>query len=300
MSGAWKALSEIRGARTARDVPLSGMTTWRVGGPAEFLVRVEAEEALSSVLRVARDERLPLMVLGNGSNVLVSDEGLAGIVVRLDGGLAAIEVEATKARAGGGALLSSLATEAYRGSLTGLEFSFGIPGTVGGAVMMNAGAFGSSISRVLESVETMDRNGLTGRVSSFEEGYRSPLVPASDLVVYATFRLEIGEPQAIRERMDSVRARRRATQPWGMSTAGSVFKNPPGDHAGRLIEECGLKGRGVGGARFSDIHANFIINNGTASAGDIKELIGMAREEVRKLFGVELELEVGLVGFDGE
>ncbi|MDD5448729.1 MAG: UDP-N-acetylmuramate dehydrogenase [Actinomycetota bacterium] len=293
-------LSGIVGATTHYEVPMSEFTTWRVGGPAKFFTLVETRDALLQVLSVARSLNFPIFVLGNGSNVLVSDRGFEGLVIRLVGEFAGIRVEGERIDAGSGALLGSVVAAARKASLGGLEFAFGIPGTVGGAVMMNAGAFGGSISDVLEKVVCADYSGRLKIYEEFSGAYRTPLVPAGQIVVEAVFSLERRDSSLVKKKMENVRRERVTTQPLGMPTAGSVFKNPPGESAGRLIEECGLRGKEIGGASISEEHANFIVNTGGASASDIKALIDFAMSKVKEKFGIDLELEVQLVGFTEE
>ncbi|MBU4194034.1 MAG: UDP-N-acetylmuramate dehydrogenase [Actinobacteria bacterium] len=300
MPDPFQSLLGIGDATAQRDVPLANCTTWKVGGPAMFMMRAGSRRAVSELLQVTGDLGLPLLVLGRGSNILVSDRGFAGVVLRLEGGLATAGADGDVLKAGGGALLDSVVVEAYRSLLCGLEFVFGIPGTVGGAVMMNAGAFSRSTSDVLAEARTVAPGGDERHYEAFDGKYRQPLVPEGEIVTEVAFRLSAGSAKSIRERMDESRDRRKATQPWGVSTAGSVFKNPPGAHAGKLIDECGLKGRSVGGAMVSKKHANFIINQGGASARDIKELMDLVAGEVRSRFDVQLEPEVRLVGFEEE
>lgn len=292
-------LSNIEGLSVQTGVPLSRYTTWKVGGPAEYLVWADSWNAVVEVERLSEQADVDLMVLGRGSNILVADEGVKGILMRLKGELSNIEINGDEVNAGGGSLMSSVVTEAYRSSLSGLEFTFGIPGTVGGGVMMNAGAFDGVLSDVVRRVLTLGPGGEARRYEQFRGGYRVPMVPAGEVVCEAVFGLRTAEKNEIRKLMDRVRARRRETQPWGMSTAGSVFKNPSDSAAGDLIERCGLKGKSVGKAKISDIHANFIINDGGASASDIKALMELASREVYSRFQVKLEPEVQLVGFEG-
>lgn len=291
------ALDEIEGAKVISNVSLSGYTTWKVGGSARYLVWAKEYSAVVETLRLSCDYGTSILVLGNGSNMLVSDDGFDGVVMRLTDGMARSRIEGDVIKAGAGVLLNSLATEAFRSGLSGLEFAFGIPGTVGGAIMLNAGAFGGSVSDVVEAVTALSMEGEESYYVEFEPGYRKPLIPENEVVLEAEFELLQLERDVIKQRMDEVRKQRRESQPWGMATAGSVFENPPGDYAGRLIEECGLKGKKIGGARISEIHANFIINEGDATASDIMGLIELAREEVRDRFGIDLALEVELVGF---
>jgi UDP-N-acetylmuramate dehydrogenase len=284
------------GARVEVSVPLSGHTTWKVGGPVDYMARVDTAGILVEVLSVISGEGARSMVLGNGSNLLVSDEGYRGVALRLSGELSMVSVEGARVSAGGGAGLGRVVDEAAEGGLAGLEFAFGIPGTVGGAVMTNAGAFSSSISDVLVSVETIGPDGESRLYDSFEGGYREALVPREEVVVGAVFSLTRSSTREVRGRMEENASVRRAAQPKG-ATAGSVFRNPAGDHAGRLIDLCGLKGRHEGGARISEVHANFIVNDGSASASDIRRLMSLAAEEVLERFGVRLEPEVTRVGF---
>jgi UDP-N-acetylmuramate dehydrogenase len=292
-----QSLLRIADLEVAGDVPLARFTTWKVGGPARMMVKAHSESALKEALGVLGESRYPLLVLGHGSNLLVSDRGFDGAVLKLVGGLAGLSVDGGSITAGSGAPLGSVVGAALGASLSGLEFAWGIPGTVGGAVMMNAGAFGGTTAAVLDRVETLDRTGRAQSYDSFEDVYRAALVGEEEIVTCATFRLSSALEGDIRKRMDEVGERRKGTQPWGQSTAGSVFKNPRGAFAGRLLEECGLKGAQVGGARVSELHANFIVNEGEASAADIKALIELAAREVKERFGVELETEVRLVGF---
>lgn len=300
MSDIFRSLQSLKGVDAQKDVPLARHTTWKVGGPAEFLVQANDVSSLVALLKIVRAEEVPLFVLGKGSNILVSDRGLQGIAMRLGGEFTSIDVSGEALQAGGGAPLGSLVGKSLKASLEGFEFAVGIPGTVGGAVMTNAGAFSGSIAEVIGEVETLTLDGEQTRHTDIENAYRSPLVSREEIVTCARFRLKNGSADRIRNMMDSAKAKRKETQPWGKATAGSVFKNPPGDSAGRMIEECGLKGKSVGGARVSDTHANFIINDGTAKASDIKRLIDLIRGEVRVRFGLDLELEIQLVGFDKE
>jgi UDP-N-acetylmuramate dehydrogenase len=293
-------LQSLRGIDAQKDVLLAHHTNWKVGGPAELFVHANDVSSLGELLKIIRDEGLPLFILGNGSNILVSDSGLEGITMRLGGEFTSMSVNDKKLMAGGGAPLGYVVRTALKASLEGLEFAIGIPGTVGGSVMTNAGAFSGSIAEVVAEVETVAPNGEITRHSDIEDTYRAPLVPGNEIVTSAVFMLKSGPAVRIREIAESITERRKATQPWGMATAGSVFKNPPGDYAGRMIEECGLKGKSIGGARVSDMHANFITNDGTAKASDIKSLIDLARGEVKARFEIELELEIQLVGFDKE
>ncbi len=298
MPDPFQSLQGIGDSSAQRDVTLAEYTTWKVGGPARFMVLAGSVVAVRELLEVAGDLGLPLLVLGRGSNILVSDRGFDGVVLCLVRGLETVSADGKLLVAGGGALLESVAVEACDSSLCGLEFMFGIPGTVGGAVMMNAGAFSHWTAEVLTEVRTVTDDGNERRYERFEGKYRKALVPKGEIVTEATFRLGVDSMKSIRERMNEMRDRRRANQPLGMASAGSVFKNPPGAHAGKLIDQCGLSGRSVGGAVVSEKHANFIVNRGDATADDIKRLMGLVAGEVRSRLGIQLELEVKLVGFE--
>lgn len=294
------SLSNIRGVNVTENVPFSELTTWKVGGPARLLVDVESAPALKGTLLRLGEAAGRMMVLGNGSNVLVSDDGFDGAVLRLRGALSESAINGDVLKAGAGAMLGSATSAAGRASLSGLEFALGIPGTVGGAVMTNAGANESDVASVIAEVEALTHEGETRSFTEFEGGYRKPLVPESIIVTAATLRLRKDSIDSIKSRMWDARVKRENSQPMDAATAGSVFKNPPGDSAGRLIDECGLKGSSIGGASVSRVHANFIVNEGGANAGDILNLMDRIASEVEARFGVWLEPEVRLVGFDKE
>lgn len=290
-------LSGLR-LRLRFDEPLAPRTTWRVGGPARFFAEVEDVDALAGLLRWARDEGLPAIPLGKGSNVLVPDAGLDAVVFVMAGALAAVEVEAPVVRAGGGASLMSLAVTARNAGLSGTENLSGIPSSVGGAVRINAGAYGTEIFDLLEEVTLVSRAGEARVVlgEAIPHGYRwSALCDGDDVVAAATLRLRVAERTEIDARLAEVRERRRKALPAGPN-AGSVFKNPPGEHAGRLLEACGLKGLRVGGAEVSERHANVIVNVGGATAADVRELMAKMRDAVREKLGVELSPEVEDLG----
>lgn len=290
-------LTSGEGFTVSREVSLSALTTWRVGGPARYFVDVSNERALLEVLETARNSGLAVLVIGKGSNVLVSDDGFDGVVLRLGGELAEVGVEGEELTAGGGASLRAAALRAEEESLSGLEFLSGIPGTVGGAVATNAGAFGRSTASVLARITTVGLDGARHSREEFEDGYRRGLVGSGEIVLAATFGLNRADAATVKGIAREFRSRREMSQPLREATAGSVFKNPPGEAAGRLLERCAAKGLEVGGARVSPLHANFIINGGGASAADIRQLMVLMAARVRERFGVELEPEVRLVGF---
>lgn len=296
-------LERIDGVELTRGEPLARYNTFRIGGPAEVLVRVGSLPALERLVAAVRGGGLPLQVLGLGSNVLVPDEGLAGVVVRLAGELAEVRYEEERVRAGAAVTLGELARRTAGQGLLGLESLAGFPSSVGGAVVMNAGCYGTEIADVLVSATVVDGTGrsTTVGVDELGAGYRTTRLQGSNLVVAdALFRLRPGDAVAALARIREIQHRRRASLPYGHPNAGSVFRNPPGDYAGRLIDECGLKGRRSGGAQISPKHGNVIVNLGGASADDVLDLMRRARGAVLERFGVELEPEVVLTGGLGE
>jgi UDP-N-acetylmuramate dehydrogenase len=295
-----QSLERMSGCAVEENVPLARYTTWKVGGPARYLIKIDDSGALCEVLLRLRQSAVRALVLGNGSNVLVSDAGYDGAVLRLRGNLATVGIEGEALVAGAGTSLGSAIACAARASRSGLEFALGIPGTVGGAVMTNAGTFAGSTARVLRRVEAVTLEGTRESFEAFVDAYRQPLVPRDRIVTAATFMLRSSEASDIRQAMDEARAKREGSQPTGAATAGSVFKNPHGDSAGRLLDECGLKGVTVGGASVSRVHANFIVNSGGASGADIRELMKEMASAVRARFDIALEPEVTLIGFEEE
>ena len=282
-----------------RDYPLARLTTVRTGGPAAWFARPREVEELTALLRWARDERLDVGVVGSGSNLLVADLGFAGLVLKLDGSLAAIEHDAGRLVCGGGARLPQAAARAAALGLSGIEFGVSIPGTVGGAVRMNANAYEGELGRVLEWVDVCTAGG-TERRTPQELGlaYRRSNLGPREVVARASFALEPRDPREVKATLADLRARRREAQPSGVKTFGSTFKNPEeGDSsAGQLLEAAGCKGLAVGGARFSPKHANFVENTGSATTADVLALIAEGRRRVLERFGVELEPEVQLLG----
>lgn len=279
-----------------RDEPMARHTTLGVGGPARWFFRPRDSEALQTAMATI-PAAINILPLGRGSNMLVSDAGFDGIVLDL-GSLDAIDINGRRITAGAGARMSKLAQRAAQSGLAGLEFMATVPGDVGGGIVMNAGAFGQQVSDTLREIDIIERDG-SGRqmaVTELNMAYRRTQLPAGVLVVSATFELMPDDAGAIQERMRRMRRQRSASQPLAQPNCGSVFKNPPGDHAARLIEAAGLKGKQVGGARISEMHANFMINDGQATSRDILELIRTAQAEVEARFGIHLEPEVRIVG----
>jgi UDP-N-acetylmuramate dehydrogenase len=288
--------SALRGVRLVlrENEPLAGRTTLKIGGLARFFVEVMDVPALQALLRYARAESLPLLPLGKGSNILIPDAGFPGIAFALKGKFLSVTVHGTEVSAGGGASLMSLAIVTQKAGLSGLEGLSGIPSSVGGAVRINAGAYGSEIFDVLKSVELVSREGDARVVpaSAIEHGYRwSSLCEGTDIVAGATLRLVAWPAVEIAGRVREVTAKRKAALP-AQPNAGSIFKNPPGQFAGRLLEECGLKGRRIGNAQVSPVHANVIVNLGAATARDVRALMAEMKSGVWEKFGVELQPEI--------
>jgi UDP-N-acetylmuramate dehydrogenase len=294
------------GVKTSRDEPLARFTTMRVGGPADLFATVRNAHELRALVRFARTRELPHLVLGRGSDIVIADAGVRGLViqVRAEGS----RTEADRYTAEAGVQMARAATETQRAGLTGLEFGLAIPGTVGGAVWANAGAHDTEIAGVLESARVLAIDGSETIVPAAELGFsyresrfKTPDVagPAGsprDIVIDATFRLEAADPDLIKARLDEIRRWRQAHQPLGLPSAGSVFRNPEGDSAGRLIEAAGLKGTRLGGAVVSEKHANFIVNDGKGSAADVRRLAERVRSEILARDGIALEFEIEFVG----
>ena len=285
-----------------RDYPLARLATVRTGGPADFFARADSVGRLTALLGWAREQGVEVGVVGSGSNLLIADDGFRGLVLKLDGDLATIVPEGQRLLCGGGARLPQASAAAARIGLTGLEFGVNIPGTVGGAVKMNANAYGGDLSRVLEWVDVA-RPGEVVRRTPDELGFayrRSNLQPG-EIVARASFALSPAEPSAVKSTLAEMRSQRRAAQPSGIKTFGSTFKNPDdpradGRSAGQLLDAAGCRGLAVGGARFSEKHANFVENMGEATTADVIALMAEGRRRVRERFGVVLEPEVQLLG----
>jgi len=279
--------------------PMAAHTTFRVGGPADVFVTVSEEEQLRKILKYLDLTGWSYFLLGCGSNLLVSDRGYRGVVIRLDGAFGGVRVDGRRITAGSSALLSQVARAACENSLCGLEFASGIPGSVGGGVRMNAGAYGGEMAQVVRTVRVMYKDGSIMELdnNTMEFGYRSSVLKDRPYVVLdVTMELEEGKKEEILERMKELAARRREKQPLEYASAGSTFKRPEGYFAGKLIMDAGMRGARIGGARVSDKHCGFIINDGTATAADIAELIEEVTETVKEKFGVRLEPEVIFLG----
>jgi len=290
------------GVKTSRDEPLGRFTTMRVGGPADLFATAHNAFELRALVRFARSRGLPHLVLGRGSDIVIADAGVRGLVIqnRAEGS----RVEGGRYTAESGVAMARAATETQKAGLTGLEFGLAIPGTVGGAVWANAGAHESDVATVLEAARVLDAGGsevvLTGDDLAF--GYRDSRFKhhapgeAQEVVLEATFRLDPADAATIKARLDDIRRWRQAHQPLGIPSAGSVFRNPDGTSAGKLIDEAGLKGLRIGGATVSAKHANFIVNDQKGSAADVRRLAERVRSDIRERHGVELQFEIEFVG----
>jgi UDP-N-acetylenolpyruvoylglucosamine reductase len=285
-----------------RDYPMSRLTTVRTGGSGEYFARVGAEAQLIELLRWAQESGTAIRVVGSGSNLLIADEGVAGLSIKLDRDLAAIAVEGQRMLCGGGARLPAVAARAAREGLSGIEFGVNIPGTVGGAVRMNANAYGGELLRVLEWVRIATSEGVRRRdPGELGLAYRRSDIADGEVVVGASLILEAAAPEAVKATLEEMRRRRHEAQPQGIKTFGSTFKNPEdpraeGRSAGLLLAEAGCNGLAVGGARFAPKHANFIENTGEATTADVVAVMAEGRRRVLERFGVELEPEVQTLG----
>ncbi len=279
--------------------PLSKHTTFRVGGEADCFIKIKNEEGLAALAAYLNKVGLPFFIMGNGSNLLVSDEGYRGVILQLGDAFQEIRVQGERICAQAGALLSKVAKTACENGLSGMEFAAGIPGTVGGGVMMNAGAYDGEMKQVVESVVVLDREGnrLELDNETMEFGYRTSAIKSQPFIVTeCRFKLQPGQKEAIAAKMEDFQRRRKEKQPLEYPSAGSTFKRPEGYFAGKLIMDAGLAGKSIGGAQVSEKHCGFIINTGNATASDIKKLIGSVQEEVDRCFGVRLEPEVVFLG----
>jgi UDP-N-acetylmuramate dehydrogenase len=303
LADAEKILRQTTEPRLRENFSLAALTSFRLGGPAALYLEAESDADLEAAGRAVSETGIPFLVFGKGSNVLVSDEGFPGLVLRLGRAFRWVARDGDRLTAGAAMPLPALAGVALSHSLSGLEFGVAIPASLGGCVRMNAGAHGHSLEEVVEAAEVFvlgegRKRWIAGREAGF--GYRTSTLPEGTVVTAATVRLRPGDPTDIRRHMDEAREWRRATQPLAEPNCGSVFKNPPGDHAARLVEAAGAKGLVVGGAVVSEKHSNFVVARKGATAEDVYRLITVVQERVRERFGMELEPEVRLVGRFGE
>ncbi|MDP6559062.1 MAG: UDP-N-acetylmuramate dehydrogenase [Candidatus Binatia bacterium] len=295
-------LRRVQGSKVRVDEPLARHTSIKIGGPADYFVDLENAVALSWMLRLLQEHRIPFFLLGNGSNVLVSDQGVRGAVLHLSGEFKKVEWGEEGGQvwvtAGAAYAVAQLVRETVRRGYSGLEFAEGIPGSVGGALVMNAGAYGAEIEKVVDRVEGMTREGraVFFRREELAFSYRDAHLPAATIVTRVRLRLAKVATKGMQRQLRELVYKRKTSQPSGYPNSGSMFRNPPGDFAGRLIEAVGLKGRRMGKAEISMRHANFIINLGGARAEDVRGLMELAGSEVMKNFGVQLETEVKFLG----
>ena len=279
--------------------PMKNHTTFRIGGPADALALPKTPEEVAEVVHFCHEHAQPYYVLGNGSNLLVSDEGYRGLVLQLYRNFNDIQVNGETITVQSGAMLAAVARTAYQTGLTGLEFASGIPGTIGGAVVMNAGAYGGEMKNVLKEVTVLTKEGevLVIPAKALELGYRTSVIPKNGWIVLgAVLQLKKGDQEQILARMEELKEQRITKQPLDLPSAGSTFKRPEGYFAGKLIMDAGLRGFTVGGAQVSEKHCGFVVNRGNATAADVWELICEVKRRVKEMTGVELEPEVKLLG----
>jgi UDP-N-acetylmuramate dehydrogenase len=295
-------LKLIAGVKFKISEPLARYTSMKLGGPADYFIEVENSTALASVLILLRRLATPICLLGNGSNVLISDRGVRGAVIHLAGEFKNIDWredgEFVRVTVGAAYAVTQLVRATARKGYAGLEFAEGIPGSVGGALVMNAGAYGSEFEKVVERVDAVSAAGesITFSRDQLTFTYRDSHLPAGTVVARVTMRLHRSETVEVSSKLRELVGKRKSSQPAGFPNSGSMFRNPPGDYAGRLIEAAGLKGKRIGQAQIAERHANFIVNLGGAKAEDVRRLMELARAEVRRQFGVELIAEVKLMG----
>lgn len=285
--------------RALEQEPMSRHTTFRIGGPADHFLQPQSIEELQKIIDICEREQVPWFIMGNGSNLLVSDRGYQGVVIQLYRHMSQISVEGCRIRAQAGASLASLSKRAMEASLTGLEFAGGIPGTLGGAVTMNAGAYGGEMKNILEEVSVLDRSGsrISLHADQLEMGYRTSIVKVKDLIVLeAVIKLQPGDADSIRGTMQELARKRASKQPLEYPSAGSTFKRPEGHFAGKLIMDAGLKGYRVGDAQVSEKHCGFVVNRGHATGADVMAVMEHVKKKVREQFQVGLEPEVRFLG----
>lgn len=295
-----KELCDIAGEKNVlTDEPLSRHTTFRIGGPADYFVTPENPEDIRCLIEFCRGRDIPYYIVGNGSNLLAGDKGFRGVIIQVFKNMNEIRTEGEKVYAQAGALLSKIAAAALEASLTGLEFASGIPGTLGGALRMNAGAYGGEMKQVVESATVLTPEGevLVIPVSELGMSYRTSVIAKNDYVVLeAALHLKKGRQEEIRALMDDLKEKRVSKQPLEYGSAGSTFKRPEGYFAGKLIQDSGLRGFRIGAAQVSEKHCGFVINRGGATAAEVVELMDQVRSQVKEKFGVELEPEVKRIG----
>src|SRR5215467_4158509 len=295
-------LERIPSLRVKVAEPLARYTTMKIGGPADYFIEAQTETALASLLPLLHRQGTPFCLLGNGSNVLISDRGIRGVVIHLAGEFKRVEWndprDTVRVQVGAACAVTQLVREAARKGYAGLEFAEGIPGSVGGALVMNAGAYGSEFEKVVDQVEGVTRAGEAVRFSRAQMtfAYRDSQLPAGTVVTRVRMRLRKEEIAQVSSKLRELVSKRKSSQPSGYPNSGSMFRNPKGDFAGRLIEAAGLKGKKIGHAQISPRHGNFIVNLGGAKGEEVRQLMELASNEVKTQFGIELEPEVRLLG----
>ena len=281
--------------------PMKRHTTYKIGGPCDVMLVPESVEQLLELIDICNKNGIPFYVMGNGSNLLVKDGGIRGAVIKVSNKMSDISIDASTVKAQAGALLGTIVRKAYENSLSGLEFAAGIPGSFGGAVTMNAGAYGGDMKQIVKRILVCDRSGNCFTIEKDELmfGYRQSVIRQKDLIILSG-EMELSEADRtdVKEKMDVLAAKRKAMQPLSQPSCGSVFKRPEGHFIGKLIEDAGLKGTAVGGAEVSQLHANFIVNVNNATARDVLELIEVVKERVKDTFGINIETEVIVIGED--
>lgn len=296
----YRELAAVSGEENVlRDEPMSRHTTFRIGGPADYFVTPKDKGEIKKIIKFCRKEQVPFYVIGNGSNLLVGDRGYRGVIIQIFKQMSKIEVDGERIMAQAGALLSKLAAAALDASLTGFEFASGIPGTLGGALRMNAGAYGGEMKQVVLSADVLTPAGdfITLSVDELGMGYRTSIISKNDYVVIdALLQLKKGNKEEIKAQMADLREKRVSKQPLEYGSAGSTFKRPEGYFAGKLIDDAGLRGFRVGDAQVSEKHCGFVVNRGNATAAEVRELMQIVSERVEEKFGVRLQPEVRCIG----
>lgn len=296
-------LNELQNSNLGKvkvNEPLANHTTIKIGGPCDIFIEPSSIENLQKTMEIIRKYKVKWTAIGRGSNLLVSDKGIEGVVIKLGQGLDTISINDSEVRVGGGYSLVSLAISISRKGLSGLEFASGIPGSVGGAVYMNAGAHGSDISKILTKALILFEDGTLSWLSNeeMEFSYRTSCLQSKrpGIVLEAVFMLKEGDKESIVAEMQKNKDYRKETQPWNYPCAGSIFRNPLPNYAGKLIEDCGLKGYSIGGAKISEMHGNFIVNSGNAKAADVLDLIQYVQKKIFEKKQIEMETEVEIIG----
>lgn len=300
MDGLFTEIQELNIGKVKRNELLSQHTTMKIGGPADIFIEPSSLENIQKVMTFLKERQIPWRAIGRGSNLLVSDKGIEGVVIKLGSGLDHLTINDSTITVGGGHSLVSLSTLISKKGLSGLEFASGIPGSVGGAVYMNAGAHGSDISKILTKAHVLFEDGSIEWISNdeMEFTYRTSVLQKKrpGIVLEAEFQLTKGDRSAIVSQMQKNKDYRKETQPWNFPCAGSIFRNPLPNYAGKLIEDAGLKGFQMGGAKISEMHGNFIVNAGNATAKDVLDLIQYIKDTILNLYGIKMETEVEIIG----